>query len=136
MSLRWQSSVIDFSPASYSRINRSFSSMTLLAFHGIDAPFSKRRPFTHSVRSPPGPICQPSARSVPVYAPLPTIKDQAHTAFATWQIEQFEKDPKRIELTVPAEPPDDRPLEPMMIGLAGTEIFAKWHVTKALPCRL
>src|SRR5260370_6983906 len=39
--------------------------MTLLAFHGIDAPFSKRRPFPHSVRSLPGPICQPSARSVP-----------------------------------------------------------------------
>src|SRR5260370_27790865 len=39
--------------------------MTLLAFHGIDAPFSKRRPFTCSVSSPPGAICQPSARSVP-----------------------------------------------------------------------
>ncbi len=45
-----------------------------------------------------------------VYAPLPTIKDQAHTAFATWQIEQFEKDPKRIELTGPAEPPDGPPI--------------------------
>src|SRR5467141_3753608 len=33
-----------------------------------------------------------------VFAPLPTIKDQAHIAFASWQIEQFEKDPKQISV--------------------------------------
>jgi hypothetical protein len=38
------------------------------------------------------------------------ISDQAHIAFASWQIEQFEKDPKRIELTPPAEPPDGPPI--------------------------
>ena len=36
--------------------------------------------------------------------------DAAHVAFAAWQIEQFEKDPKRIELTAPAEPPDGPPI--------------------------
>ena len=40
----------------------------------------------------------------------PEIADQAHIAFALWQIEQFEKDPKRIELTAPAEPPDGPPI--------------------------
>ncbi len=45
-----------------------------------------------------------------VYAPLPTIKDQAHIAFASWQIEQFEKDPKQISVTPPAEPPDGPPI--------------------------
>ena len=38
------------------------------------------------------------------------ILDQAHVSFASWQIEQFEKDPKRIELTAPAEPPDGPPI--------------------------
>jgi hypothetical protein len=38
------------------------------------------------------------------------ITDQAHVSFASWQIEQFEKDPKRIELTAPAEPPDGPPI--------------------------
>ncbi len=40
----------------------------------------------------------------------PAITDQAHVSFASWQIEQFEKDPKRIELTAPAEPPDGPPI--------------------------
>jgi hypothetical protein len=34
----------------------------------------------------------------------------AHTFFASRQIEQFEKDPKRLELTPPAEPPDGPPI--------------------------
>jgi hypothetical protein len=45
-----------------------------------------------------------------LYAPLPTIKDQAHAAFASWQIEQFEKDPKQISVAQPAEPPDGPPI--------------------------
>ncbi len=45
-----------------------------------------------------------------VYAPLPAIKDQAHIALASWQIEQFEKDPKQISVTPPAEPPDGPPI--------------------------
>ncbi len=40
----------------------------------------------------------------------PAITDQAHISFASWQIEQFEKDPKRIELTAPADPPDGPPI--------------------------
>ncbi len=43
-------------------------------------------------------------------AERPAITDQAHVFFASWQIEQFEKDPKRIELTAPAEPPDGPPI--------------------------
>jgi len=38
------------------------------------------------------------------------ISDQAHISFATWQIKQFEKDPRRIELTPPIEPPDGPPI--------------------------
>ncbi|HYU23170.1 MAG TPA: zinc-dependent metalloprotease [Candidatus Dormibacteraeota bacterium] len=38
------------------------------------------------------------------------ISDQAHVSFASWQIEQFEKDPKRMELMAPAEPPDGPPI--------------------------
>jgi hypothetical protein len=45
-----------------------------------------------------------------VSAPLPTIKDQAHAAFAALQIEQFEKDPKQISVAPPAEPPDGPPI--------------------------
>jgi len=41
---------------------------------------------------------------------LPAISDEAHVAFASWQIEQFEKDPKKIELTAPADPPDGPPI--------------------------
>jgi hypothetical protein len=40
----------------------------------------------------------------------PAIADPAHMAFASWQIEQFEKDPKRVELTAPADPPDGPPI--------------------------
>src|SRR6266849_526996 len=36
--------------------------------------------------------------------------DRAHTFFASRQIEQFEKDPKRLNLTPPAEPPDGPPI--------------------------
>lgn len=39
-----------------------------------------------------------------------TIADQAHVSFALQEIEQFEKDPKRIDLTMPAEPPDGQPI--------------------------
>jgi len=40
----------------------------------------------------------------------PAMTDQAHVFFASSQIEQFEKDPKRIELTAPADPPDGPPI--------------------------
>ncbi|HKN77365.1 MAG TPA: zinc-dependent metalloprotease [Candidatus Acidoferrum sp.] len=43
------------------------------------------------------------------------ISDQAHIFFASKQIELFEKDPKRIDLTAPVEPPDGPP-----IGSVGT----------------
>jgi hypothetical protein len=36
--------------------------------------------------------------------------DQSHFYFASKQIEQFEKDPKRLDLTPPAEPPDGPPI--------------------------
>jgi hypothetical protein len=39
-----------------------------------------------------------------------SISDQAHIAFALRQIEQFEKDPKKIDLTAPAEAPDGPPI--------------------------
>ena len=38
------------------------------------------------------------------------IPDQAHVSYALRQIEQFEKDPKKIDLTPPAEPPDGPPI--------------------------
>jgi hypothetical protein len=38
------------------------------------------------------------------------ISDQAHIFFAAKQIEQFEKDPKLINVTPPAEPPDGPPI--------------------------
>ena len=41
---------------------------------------------------------------------MQVISDQAHMFYAAKQIEQFEKDPKRIELTAPAEPPDGPPI--------------------------
>jgi len=40
----------------------------------------------------------------------PTISDQAHIFFASKQIELFERDPKRLDLTAPAEPPDGPPI--------------------------
>jgi Met-zincin/Domain of unknown function (DUF5117) len=38
------------------------------------------------------------------------IADQAHILFALRQIEQFAKDPKKMDLTPPAEPPDGQPI--------------------------
>ncbi len=38
------------------------------------------------------------------------ISDQAYIFFVSRQIEQFEKDPKRLDLTPPAEPPDGPPI--------------------------
>jgi len=35
---------------------------------------------------------------------------QAHLAYAAAQIEQFQKDPKKLDLTAPAEPPDGPPI--------------------------
>jgi len=42
--------------------------------------------------------------------PQDQIRDRAHIFFATQQIDQFEKDPKRIDLTAPVEPPDGPPI--------------------------
>jgi len=39
--------------------------------------------------------------------------DKAHAYFASWQIALFEKDPKRIDLTPPVEPPDGPPIGSM-----------------------
>ncbi len=41
------------------------------------------------------------------------IPDRAHVFFATQGIEQFEKDPKRLNLTPPVEPPDGPPIGSM-----------------------
>ena len=38
------------------------------------------------------------------------VAQQAHLAYAAAQIEQFQKDPKKLELTAPAEPPDGPPI--------------------------
>jgi hypothetical protein len=46
-------------------------------------------------------------------APQNEIQDQAHIFFAFIQIELFEKDPKRIDLTPPVEPPDGQPIGSM-----------------------
>jgi hypothetical protein len=35
---------------------------------------------------------------------------QAHLAYAAAQIGQFQKDPKKLDLAVPAEPPDGPPI--------------------------
>jgi hypothetical protein len=40
----------------------------------------------------------------------PSDSERAHAFFASRQIEQFEKDPKRLDLTPPAEPPDGPPI--------------------------
>ena len=37
-------------------------------------------------------------------------EEKAHLYFAATQVEQFQKDPRRIELTVPLEPPDGPPI--------------------------
>jgi hypothetical protein len=39
--------------------------------------------------------------------------DQPHAFFALQQIEQFEKDPKHMDLTPPVEPPDGPPIGAM-----------------------
>jgi hypothetical protein len=39
-----------------------------------------------------------------------TVGDPAHVFFASKQIEQFEKDPKRLDLTPSADPPDGPPI--------------------------
>jgi len=44
------------------------------------------------------------------------LSDPAHTGFAVRQIELFEKDPKRLDLTPPAEPPDGPPIGAMGDG--------------------
>jgi len=38
------------------------------------------------------------------------IADQAHISFALRQIEQFVKDPKKMDLTPPVESPDGQPI--------------------------
>jgi len=37
-------------------------------------------------------------------------EERAHRAQAVWQIEQFERDPKKLELPGPAQPPDGPPI--------------------------
>jgi hypothetical protein len=41
---------------------------------------------------------------------MQVIYDRAHIFFAAKQIEQFQKDPKRISVTPPTEPPDGPPI--------------------------
>ena len=48
--------------------------------------------------------------------PQNEVPDHAHIFFASSQIEQFEKDPKRIDLTPPGEPPDGPPIGSMGSG--------------------
>jgi hypothetical protein len=43
-------------------------------------------------------------------APASDPAEQAHRSFAAAQIAQFQKDPKQIDLTPPAEPPDGPPI--------------------------
>jgi hypothetical protein len=43
-------------------------------------------------------------------APANDPAEHAHRSFAAAQIEQFQKDPKQIDLTPPAEPPDGPPI--------------------------
>src|SRR5437588_2067512 len=62
---------------------RAIASLKLHELHGwLNAPRADRRP----------------------------ISDQAHISLASWQIEQFQKDPKQINVTLPAEPPDGPPI--------------------------
>ena len=46
----------------------------------------------------------------PAASGRPAGLDQASVFFAYTRIEQFEKDPKRIDLTPPVEPPDGPPI--------------------------
>jgi len=64
------------------------------------------------------------------------ILDPAHVSFASWQIEQFDKDPKRIDLTPPAEPPDGPPIGTDDDWDGWTEILPGMRVTNPLGCRL
>jgi hypothetical protein len=52
---------------------------------------------------------------------ISVISDRAHISFALREIELFEKDPKRIDLTPPVEPPDGPP-----IGSMGM-LDCDWH---------
>jgi hypothetical protein len=52
---------------------------------------------------------------------ISVISDRAHISFAFREIELFEKDPKRIDLTPPVEPPDGPP-----IGSMGM-LDCDWH---------
>lgn len=45
-----------------------------------------------------------------------STSDKSHIFFASTKIDQFEKDPKRLELTPPAEPPDGPPIGAMGDG--------------------
>src|SRR5712672_1830992 len=45
-----------------------------------------------------------------LHGPSPVRKQQSHIDFGLAQIEQFEKDPKQISITSPAEPPDGPPI--------------------------
>jgi len=54
---------------------------------------------------------------------LAATDDKAHIGFAVSQIEQFEKDPKKIELTGPADPPDGPPIGTDDDGDGWTEIL-------------
>src|SRR5258708_39594015 len=56
------------SRSSCSKTKRSFSSITLLVFHGMRL-FYTQLPKFCSVRDAPGLICQGCARSVPIYRP-------------------------------------------------------------------
>src|SRR5208337_1615210 len=68
----WQSSVMVCSSRSYSKTNRSFSSITLLAFHGMRSVLLALATAC-SVRDPPGLFCQGCSRSVPGVPPSPPI---------------------------------------------------------------
>jgi hypothetical protein len=46
-------------------------------------------------------------------AALQVGSNRAHLIFAATRIELFEKDPKRIDLTAPVEPPDGPPIGSM-----------------------
>src|SRR5216683_6646715 len=59
------------SRSSCSKTKRSFSSITLLVFHGMRL-FYTQLPKFCSVRDAPGPFCQGCARSVPPSVPPPS----------------------------------------------------------------
>ncbi len=55
--------------------------------------------------------------------------ERAHIFFAAKQIEQFEKDPKRLDLTPPAEPPDGPPIG----GMGDTDDDWGFTVSERIP---